>query len=312
MNNKRKKNRPVSVSRLGRIGFGLSGGAAKGLGHIGALKALEEFGVRPDVIAGTSSGAIIGGMYAAGIPVKEIEDIALSVDRSKIRSLVDITWARGSMVAGTKVEEFLTGILGDKKIEDLEIPFIATAVDITTGKGYHFTKGPVVDAIRASISIPGVFEPVRANGGLLVDGGIRQNLPLSILKEYDPKIRTVFGVDVFPKQQLEYTWQTAEVQRSRDEAEKDPFWARLWNRISGDDDSDLEPEAIGLTTLLTQVFMIVTTQISQYEIELADPDYLVTLDMSDIDLWEFWRGEDAVNIGYKQAKEALLQYGFQV
>ncbi len=248
-------------------------------------------------------------MYAAGIGTDELEEIAMSMDRTRFRRLLDLTWARGSMVAGNKVEEFLHGILGDKKIENLSIPFIATAVDIKTGRGFYFTEGSLVDAIRASISIPGVFEPVRANGGLLVDGGVRQNIPLSILKDY--KVKTLIGVDVFPKQQLDPSWETARIERNKNEDNKDPFWARIWDRITGEEEeTEMKPEAVSLTTLLTQLFMIVTTQISQYEIKYADPDFLISLDMSDIALWEFWRGKEAIEIGYRQAKETLRGYGF--
>lgn len=309
MKKQNPNNKRFSVKKLGKVGLSLSGGAAKGLGHIGALKALEEAGIRPAVISGTSAGSIIGGMYAAGISTEEIEEIAYSMDRTRFRRLLDLTWARGSMVAGNKVEEFLYDILGDRKIEDLPIPFVATAVDIKTGRGFHFTEGPLVDAIRASISIPGVFEPVNANGGLLVDGGVRKNLPLSILKDY--KVKTLIGVDVFPKQNLEHSWQTARIERTRTEENKDPFWARIWDRITGEEEeTEMKPEAVSLTTLLAQVFMVVTSQISQYEIDLADPDFLISLDMSDIALWEFWRGKDAVEIGYRQARETLGKYGF--
>lgn len=302
-------NKKVSVKKLGKIGLALSGGAAKGLGHVGALKALEEVGVRPAVIAGTSAGAIIGGMYAAGIDTDELEEIASSMDRTRFRRLLDLTWGRGSLVAGKKVEEFLRGILDDKKIEDLPIPFVATAVDIKTGRGFHFTEGSLVDAIRASISIPGVFEPVRANGGLLVDGGVRKNMPLSILKEY--KIKTLIGVDVFPKQQLDPSWETTRIERNKNEVKKDPFWARIWDRITGEEEeTEMNPEAVSLTSLLTQIFMIVTAQISQYEIEYTKPDFLISLNMSDIALWEFWRGKEAIEIGYRQAKEKLEGYGF--
>jgi NTE family protein len=113
----------------GRVAIGLSGGAAKGLAHIGVLKALEEHGIEPDYIAGTSAGALVGGLYCAGISVRELERITTTIDKTNFRDLVDFTWAKGSMVAGRKVEEFLRGIVGNVHIENLEKPFIATAGD---------------------------------------------------------------------------------------------------------------------------------------------------------------------------------------
>jgi NTE family protein len=284
------------------IALGLSGGAAQGLGHIGALKAMEEQKVCPSYIAGTSAGALIGGLYAAGVSVAEMEDIVQEIDRDEFRKLLDITWARGSIVAGDRIEKFIRGIVGDVMIEDLEIPFIAAAVDLKTGKGFHFNGGLLVDAIRASISIPGIFKPVVANNAYLVDGGLRQNLPLRVLRQFKPK--KLIGVNIIPGPRLDFSWSQEPIKRTESGEWGEPdFIDRVKEFFTGDT-ADKE-ETPGMTYLFSHLFEIYTAQVAQAEIEQAGPDLVITLDMSEIKLWEFWRGEEAVKIGYTQARKIL-------
>jgi NTE family protein len=291
---KRKRNEDIAI--------GLSGGAAQGLGHIGALKAMEEQKVRPKYIAGTSAGALIGGMYAAGISVAEMEGIVREIDQDEFRKLLDITWARGSIVAGDRIEKFIRNIVGDVLIEDLTIPFLATAVDIKTGRGFHFDQGPLVDAIRASISIPGIFKPVVANGGYLMDGGLRQNLPLQVLRQFKPD--KLIGVNITPGPRLDFSWSQEPIKRTESGEWGEPdFMDRVKDFFTGQT-ADTE-ETPGMSYLFSHIFEIYTAQVARAEIEQAKPDLVITLDMSEIKLWEFWRGEEAVKIGYTQARKIL-------
>lgn len=328
--------------KLGDVAVSLAGGAAKGLGNLGALKALEEHGVRPCAIAGTSAGALIGGLYASGKSIAELEGILYGLSQTHVRKLVDLTWARGSLVAGKRVEEFLYDIVGDIRIEDMPIPFTASAVDVLTGRGYHFDRGPLVDAIRASISVPGIFEPVAANGGYLVDGGIRMNLPLEVLHAHHPD--TLIGINITPRYSGTREWERAEIQRSPgDEDEGISLWERLRGMVQKTADSKLtrgsalhamvtpdEPgsskksvksqsrsssaksdardEPPGTAYLLSRVFELVMYEASQAECERAAPDFVVDVDMQEIEVWEFWRGKDAVALGYSQTKDALEKY----
>jgi NTE family protein len=209
------------------------------------------------------------------------------------------------MVAGRKVEEFLRGIVGNVHIEDLGKPFIATAVDISSGIGYHFTKGPLVDAIRASISIPGVFEPVEANGGFLVDGGVRQNLPLRVLVQYNPDI--LIGADVLATDQLGFEWNEGAVERTSSDlpVERD-LWERIKDRFEGE--TPEETQFPGMTFLMSQVFEIITREGSHKEIEETKPDLVVQLDTDEVQLWEFWRGRDAIGLGFKQSMPVIAEF----
>ena len=160
-----------------KIGVVLSGGASYGLAHIGVLKELEKNNVKIDVITGTSMGALVGGLYACGVSIKQMEEILTKFSR---RNIVDINLFAldGGLLHGRKVVNFLKKIVGDKKIEDLDIKFCAIASDLNSGKKVVINSGSVVDAIRASISIPGIFKPVRIGKMCLTDGGACDNLPV--------------------------------------------------------------------------------------------------------------------------------------
>jgi NTE family protein len=163
---------------MSKIGLALGGGAARGLAHIGVLKVLEEMGIKPDVIAGTSIGAVIGATYASGKSAKEIEDIVLGLNWGK-RALLfwDVTVPRTGLLRGRRIENFLKHIIGDVEFSDLKLPFACVATDLMSGKEVIMDDGPVVEALRASMAIPAIFTPLERDGLLLVDGGLRHPVP---------------------------------------------------------------------------------------------------------------------------------------
>lgn len=156
-----------------RIGLVLSGGGARGFAHIGVLRVLERHGVVPHVIAGTSMGAILGALYAAGHRAEELFEIA---DDLGWRDLIDLSLSAG-LLKGEKLHDFLEEHLPET-FEELEIPLAVTTTDIETGEQAVFLEGPLVSAVRASACYPGAFEPVRFHGRTLADGGIVNNLPV--------------------------------------------------------------------------------------------------------------------------------------
>ena len=300
------------------VAVGLAGGAAKGLGNLGALKALEEFDLRPTAIAGTSAGALVGGLYAAGKTVSELEALLSGLSQRDVRKLIDLTWARGSFVAGRKVEEFLYDLVGDARIEELDMPFIATTVDIRSGAGLYLNRGRLVDAIRASISVPGVFEPVAANGGYLVDGGVRLNLPLEVLHQFNPEF--IVGINITPRYSSSRVWKAAEIQRDEQPGDESiSLWERIreftgvgngqkkangdTGRLSGKPANGDEPPDTAY--LVSRVFEFVMYEASQAEVERARPDFVVNVDMEPIEAWEFWKGPEAVELGYRQTIAAI-------
>lgn len=175
------------------IGLALGAGSARGLAHIGVLKVLEAEGLVPDVIAGTSMGALVGALYAAGVPLAEIEEMALGFDPRTLGSIGDVALGKGAILSGEKLEEFLRAHLPET-FEELRIPFGCVATDLTRNKPVHFTSGNLITAVRASVSVPLVFLPVRLDGMFLVDGDVSEPIPVSLAKALGG--RTIVAVNV--------------------------------------------------------------------------------------------------------------------
>jgi NTE family protein len=164
-----------------RIGFAMGSGAAYGYTLIGMLKVLERNGIYPDVLAGTSMGALIGSFYAQGRTPAELEEIALSITKKKLLSLADFTLPWQGLLLGRQMLKFLKSVLGDASFEDLPTPFQCVATNIVTGEEVVLKQGKVAEAVRASLSLPFFFQPAFHEGRFLVDGGLTNPAPTSVI-----------------------------------------------------------------------------------------------------------------------------------
>jgi len=172
----------------------LSSGGARGAAHVGVLKVLEGAGIVPDVIVGASMGAELGGAYAAGVPLRTLEDLwqTTSFGRVAKNLMPTIPWSGWS--SGNAIRKFLRTLLGSRKIEELPTCFAAVATDLETGQALAFTHGSLVEAIRASLSVPGLFTPVWIDGHLCIDGGVSNPLPVDVARRLGADV--VIAVDV--------------------------------------------------------------------------------------------------------------------
>ena len=168
-----------------RVGLALGGGGAKGLSHIAFLKALDELGVRPAVIAGASIGAVIGGLYAAGVSGAALEQLLKTIGFMELSKIIlDFSILSDSAIfTGKRVEEFLAQRLPIQTFAEVEIPLKIVATDFWNRREVVFTSGSLITAIRASMAMPAVFEPVLLNGTVLIDGGAVNPLPYDLLRE---------------------------------------------------------------------------------------------------------------------------------
>jgi NTE family protein len=182
-----------------KIGYALGGGAARGLSHIGVLKVLEEHGIFPDIIAGTSVGAIVGALYAGGYKPGEIEALVLGLDWKQLVSLGDMTLPRSGLLQGKRVISLLKSVLGDLTFSQLRWELACVATDIIDGKQVVLRDGSLIDAVRASISIPGIFTPVTINGRFLVDGGLINTVPVSVCRDMGSSISGCFSMRILCK-----------------------------------------------------------------------------------------------------------------
>ena len=176
-----------------KIGVALGGGSARGFAHIGALSALERHGFAPDLIVGTSFGAIVGALYAAGLTPQEIAQTANSMRWRDLSKVLDFGLHKAALFSGDKLESYLDELVEGRSFSDLERQLVVVATDLATGERVDLTSGPLARALRASASMPGVFSPVEMGGKFLVDGGLGSPLPLATLEGFDLDVALGIG-----------------------------------------------------------------------------------------------------------------------
>ncbi len=164
-----------------KIGLALGGGGARGLAHIGVIKVLEENNIPIDFIAGSSAGAMIGAFYAYSKNIKKVEKVALSTDWRKALSLVDPSMHQG-ILGGDKVKKFIEDFIGEVSFDNLKIPLSVVATNLKTGNPEIIKKGNVASSLRASISLPIIFKPVKLKGKFLTDGGLSMPIPAEAVR----------------------------------------------------------------------------------------------------------------------------------
>lgn len=177
-----------------KIGLALGSGGARGLAHLGVLKVLKEENIPCDYVAGSSMGSIVAVLLANGLDIEMCIHLALSLKRS---SWLDFTVPKKGFIVGSKVQELIRLLTHRKRLEELSIPTAVVATDLLTGERVVFREGPADLAVRASISIPGIFEPVKWGNRLLVDGGVVDRVPISVVRNMGADF--VIAVDVLPR-----------------------------------------------------------------------------------------------------------------
>ena len=284
------------VSAAGRkIGYALGGGGARGLSHIGVLKVLEERGVYPDAIAGTSIGALVGVLYAGGLKAAEIEEVALRVNWRRMALLVDPAVSLAGFVQGRRVTSLLKSILGDLSFPDLKVKFAAVATDIVSGEQVILTGGSVLDAVRASISVPGILTPVSVEGRYLVDGGLVNEVPVSVCHQLGAEY--VVGVNVIPDPSgmLAMPWsQRRWMRRKKTAATGGPETRKSGRPGRG------RPNVV---QVLSQSLLIPGYRVAMQN--LAEADLAISPAVGGIGFFDFDRAAEAIAAGEAAAREAL-------
>ena len=184
---------PPAVVKL-RIGLALGGGAAKGFAHIGVIKMLEANGIRPDVVAGTSAGSVVGALYASGMDPFQLQETAIALDQASLR---DVRLFSGGVVQGQKLQDYVNTQVKNRPLDKLNVPFAVVATQLETGQRTVFVRGNTGQAVRASSSVPGVFEPVEISGKHYVDGGVVSPVPVDAARQLGADV--VIAVDISSK-----------------------------------------------------------------------------------------------------------------
>jgi len=323
MDNAAMTSKATDSDRRPKIGLALGSGSARGLAHLGVIRAIEDAGIGVDLIAGTSMGALIGAIHAAG-KLDELEAAFLAFDWKKTASFFDVVLPKSGLLDGARVSELVRAHIHADTIEALPILFAAVATDIVSGEEVVIRSGDVIEAVRASISVPGIFTPVRSNGRILVDGGLTNPVPVSAARAMGADI--VIAVDLnheiiagknlkpllaaekagsvedsssgmFSRWVGDYRLSMKDI-RQRLLAGDNPASAQFRKWISS------EPLPSIFEVLLASI-NIMETHITQSRLSLDRPEVIIQPPLGHIRFLEFDRAEEIIAIGYEHTRQQL-------
>jgi len=291
----------MKTHRKPRIGLALGGGSARGWSHIGVIRVLEQAGIKPDIVCGTSIGALVGAVYAAG-ELKRFEQWVLGLKISDVISYMDVSLSSG-LLKGERLMEFFRRDYVDRAIEDLSIPFAAVATSLKTGAEVWLRDGSTLEAVRASIALPGLFEPSLKDGAILVDGGLVNPVPVSLARAMGADF--VIAVDLTAGvlgQKLNFD----------DHKDKSDDKNVEWITKLQDGLDALVPAFAQNETSLPSMLDVITSSINIMQIRITrsrmagdPPEIIVAPHLAHINLLDFHRAKEAIEEG-EQAMKAML------
>ena len=281
---------PVPARKSG-ISLALGGGAARGWAHIGVLRALDEADIQIDMIAGTSIGALVGACYLAG-KLDELEDFARGLTKRRIFGLLDFKFAGSGLLSGMRLDARMQKHMAGLTFADLPKPFVCVASEIRTGHEIWLSSGSLVQAIRASYALPGVFEPVACNGRVLVDGALVNPVPVSVCRAYEQHLVVAVNLhyDLFGRAAV-IKHSAGELTVEREEPSK----------LGG----QTKESRLGITGVMVEAFNIIQDRISRARLAGDPPDLSLQPKLGHVGLSEFHRAAEAIDVGYETTVERL-------
>ncbi len=305
-----------------KIGLALGSGSAKGWAHIGVIQALNEAEINVDYIAGTSIGALVGAFYAAG-KIDTIKQTALRLDWKQILSFFDVVFPKSGLIDGKRITDFIRKEIKESNIDisEFHIPFCAVSTDLKSGHEVLISEGSIVDAIRASISIPGIFTPVFKNDGILVDGGLVNPVPVSVARKMGADF--IIAVDLnhdITDQKSDTKTNKSKSDNMADDSgkkksfvEKNTFLDTINKKIKTFEQSikpqidqwKMKDPVPNIFEVLMSSITITEKQITETNLKTDPPDILIQPYLGHIQLLEFHRAEEAIAEGYSKTKEMI-------
>jgi NTE family protein len=294
-----------------KIGIALGGGAARGWAHIGVLNALAKSGLKPDIIAGTSIGAVVGGCHAAG-KLDLLEDFVTQLTPRSVLRFLDLDFSGGGLMSGTRLRRTLDKELEGILIEDLGTEFVAVATEIGSGREIWLTKGPLVNAIRASYALPGIFRPIQINGRWLMDGAFVNPVPVAVCRAMGADLVIAvnlhhIGVSRTALTPLEATAMDTKaiVEPLPPEPAKKrriPFLRNWRHQVLNKGNGTSAP---GISRVLLEAFNVTQDRIARARLAGDPPDVIITPRLGAMGLFDFHKSKTAIAEGYEATMRQL-------
>lgn len=289
-----------------KIGLALGAGAARGWAHIGIIRALEELGVKIDVVAGCSIGAYVGAAYASG-KLDELETWAYSLSEWQVFSLLGIGFRRGGLASGQKVFEKHKAEFCPATFEEMNLPFAAVATDLYSGKEVVFNSGEVMDAIQASCAIPALFPPIEHEGRWLVDGAVVNPVPVNQCRQLGADFVIAVNLSADFRPQL---IEKFEVDHERNQKKTDNLLSKASGGIVkqwfSPDPKPNKKQAPGIMSVMSGALEILQARVTRSRLAGDPPDLLIEPMLRDVGLLEFQRAEE-LSIKGKEAVQRIAQ-----
>jgi NTE family protein len=299
------------------IGIALGGGAARGWAHIGVLKTLVAAGLEPDIVAGTSIGAVAGACYVTG-RLGSLEDFACTLTRRRIFGFLDINFGGTGLITGQRLNARLEQHLREFAIEQLEKKFIAVATELGTGHEVWLNKGSLVNALQASFALPGIFRPVQVNGRWLIDGALVNPIPVSVCRAFGARLVIAVNLsnDIFSKGGVIHDYEafaeplgvaesveSAELVGTNGRAAVHLLHRQIFGRRNG---------APGISAVMMDAINITQDRIARSRLAGDPPDITIGPKLGDIGLFDFHRACEAIELGARAAEKQIDEIKFAV
>ena len=285
-----------------KIGLALGGGAARGWSHLGVMRVLAQAGIVPDVIAGCSIGAVVGGCYAAG-KLDPLEAFAKSLTKRRAMGLLDFHFTGAGLIAGGRLQRLLDQDLTDLRVETLPIRFCTIATELVTGHEIWLTKGALVDAMRASYALPGVFDPVFLRGRWLMDGALVNPIPITAARALGADVVICVNLNSEVRARGTVIYDAGEPVEDEIVAEiEEP---RRWGFFPSPRAKAPKRPAPGMATVMVDAFNITQDRIARSRLAGDPPDVMVAPKLARMGLFEFHRAEECIELGRQTAERAL-------
>jgi NTE family protein len=292
-----------------KVALVLGAGGARGFAQIGVIEALEARGLNIVAVSGSSSGALVGGIYAAG-KLAEFREHLMRMDRSHFLRLLDPGMPHAGLLRGERLVDAMREVVGDPLIESLPLTFTAVAVDLQRQRVVWLRSGPLWDALRASFAIPGLFTPHEVDGRLLVDGGLLAPLPITATRLSGAHRLVAVDMHSWPERPPgEPARPVAPIDAAEHESWVERVGEWIGDRVGGHHDG-AAAGGMGLIELMSRSLDTMQAQIARVELALDPPELVIRIPRDACQFYEFWRARELVDIGRVEAEKALDAAGY--